>query len=237
MTCGNDYLQTVGIPGLEPSGECPPCGRARVDREHLEQMQATRVEHDDKMMELLSRVGVNVWVHGHLTLDDLKPMVKVPIRKWLDTIASAKKYQPVPGLYLQGEVGTGKTQAAVCVIRELINAGWDRSRIIMDNSREIITEVQDRYSTGRVREYGLARERCGLWILDDVGTEKLTADALRIIEAIIDAREGRPTIITSNYNRGQWAKKWEGMEGWQRLASRMQRYTVVGFEGTDYRKG
>ncbi len=233
--CGRPYQQTTGIPGYEPTGECPGCSRARIDREEREAIQRVVEEHEDKIIDLMHRIGVNIWRHGRLTLEDLHPMARVPLQEWVSRVIALGKYEPINGVFISGPTGTGKTQACASIIREFLGRGFGTHHIIFDRSRAMITQLQDRYTTGNVDAFSEVRRRVPVWILDDAGTEKLTADALRVIEDIIDGREGRPTVITSNLSRKEFAQRWVQMDGWERLASRLQYFTTIGLDGTDHR--
>ncbi|GMV06734.1 MAG: hypothetical protein AMXMBFR53_30090 [Gemmatimonadota bacterium] len=220
-------VAALGLRGLPPY--CPSC------MERLE-AEAPTGELGPDVLDTLDGMGVNVRRHGQLRLDELgdSPAV-MAARDFVAATLSAGTWQEVEGLYLHGPTGTGKSQLAVAVVRELLEAGIPASRIVYDRGRALITQLQDRYGTGQVDEFSERRRRARVWIYEDAGTEKLTPDAFRVIEDIFDRREGCPTLVTSNYTREVMANRWNEMEGWARLRSRLAPYRSVEMSGIDRR--
>lgn len=100
------------------------------------------------------------------------------------------------GLFLYGDVGTGKTFYALCIANALINQG--RSVYFTTLSEQVeklsgFDKVNNRLALDKIRSTDLL-------ILDDVGTERDTEFANEKIFEVLDAREQarKPIIATSN---------------------------------------
>lgn len=197
--------------------------------------RATTSTHPN-VVAAMDEVGINVRRHGHLILEEMERIeARTVIANWVDGVMQAGRWGEVKGLWLWGPTGTGKSQAAVCAVRALLARGIPSSRIVYDRGRAMITQLQDRYSRGDVDSYSQRRRRAAVWIYEDAGTEKLTPDAFRVLEDILDAREGHPTIVTTNHNREGFVRRWREIEGWERLQSRLIPFTPVEFDGKDLR--
>ena len=185
----------------------------------------------------LAAAGVNVRKFGHLTLETMgKSLAQSAALTFALEVKRAGPWDFVRGLYVAGPTGVGKSQLAVSTLRELLEAGY-QGRIVFDRARALITTIQDRYGTGTVEQVEAQRRTAGVWCLDDIGTEKPTADAFRILEDMLDAREGHPTILTSNLTPVELAEHWSAIDVQGRLRSRLgpQNYRAVVIEGDDRR--
>lgn len=191
----------------------------------------------ERSLEALDAMGVNVRQHGHLKIEELEDQGAVAkAMEFVRAALKAGKWRSTNGLYIHGPTGTGKSQLAVSVIRKLIEAGWSEKAIVYDRGRAMITQLQDCYGTNTVDAFSERRRRCKLWVYEDIGTEKLTPDAFRVLEDILDRREGHPTIMTSNLTRKQMAQRWEDVsEGWGRLLSRLHGFDPILVKGVDRR--
>lgn len=188
------------------------------------------------LKEALEAVGVNVRRHGHLTLADLgeQPAVR-EARAFVGSLIRAGRWGEVDGLYLHGSTGTGKSQIAAAIARAVIDAGVSAQRIVYDRARALIQQVQDCYTTGQVDAFTARRGKALLYVYEDAGTEKLTADAYRVMEDIFDRREGHPTIVTSNLTRAQLSQRWQAFDAEGRLHSRLAPFRAVEVVGPDRR--
>jgi len=210
---------------------CPACSAD-------EDAQPTAEDQESRILEELDALDVNVRRHGRLELEDLgeSPAVNAA-KKFVQQTFAAGRWREVRGLYLWGPTGTGKSQIAVSCIRAFLVGGIPRKSIVYDRGRALITQLQDRYGTNRVDEFSKTRQRARVWVYDDAGTERLTDNAFRVVEDILDRREGNPTLITSNLTRQMMATRWNEIEGWARLRSRLGPYDAIEVEGADRRFG
>ena len=92
------------------------------------------------------------------------------------------------GLWLYGDVGTGKTTLAMLVSKTALEAG--RSVAIYSLPR-LLAEIRDTYEEGSRRSYTELLDRLAevdLLHVDDVGAEKTSAWVLEQLYAIVNAR-------------------------------------------------
>lgn len=235
--CGQPFERTVTVIGVARVGPsvCPACEEA--DRIRERDYAEARAPKPTNALDHLAAIGVNVRVFGRLTLEEmLKEPAIVAAFGFVHEVTKAKPHDFVQGLYFAGPTGTGKTQLAVSTLRALLDWGY-QGRIVFDRARALVTTIQDRYGQGNVDDVIEKRRNAGLWVLDDIGTEKPTPDALRIIEDVLDARQGHPTILTSNESPAELAQRWAPHDTQGRFASRLgpMNYRHIVLDGDDRR--
>lgn len=108
------------------------------------------------------------------------------------------------GLWLFGDVGTGKTTLAMLVAKSALEAG--RSVAIYSLPR-LLNEIRRTYEDGNDRSYVDLLDRLAevdLLHVDDLGAEKSSAWVLEQLYAIVNARyeAQRSMVITTNLDRG-----------------------------------
>lgn len=113
------------------------------------------------------------------------------VRKWGEI--REKNY----GLYLWGDVGTGKSFFAGCIANALIDLGIAAR---MASFPQVMAELQADFN--RQAAYIADLVSYPLLVLDDFGVERGTAFVQEMLFSLIDARlrERKPLIITSNIN-------------------------------------
>ena len=136
------------------------------------------------------------------------------------------------GVYLQGDVGRGKTMLACAIFNNYLGQG--RLKFIVVD--ELIRRIKEAFNGGI--EFDLSRYmEAELLILDDLGAEKTTEFVEGEIYNIINYRYNKklPTIITSNINWNDLPEKYE-MNG-KRIASRISEMCgSFNLNGKDYRR-
>jgi hypothetical protein len=219
LTCRECYLEARRIPVV-------PEGKQVQERQGI-----------SHVLQVMERVGVNVRRHGHLKLSELDTKASLMGVEFINDFLQVGLYREMRGLWIFGPTGTGKSQLAVSILRELVEkAGLNERQIVYDRGRAMITQLQDCYGTNTVDAFSDRRRKARLWIYEDAGTEKLTADSFRVLEDIFDRREGHPTIVTSNLSRGKMIERWNGVvEGWERLKSRIAPFRAIEMRGKDLR--
>ena len=103
------------------------------------------------------------------------------------------------GLFVAGDIGTGKTFLVSCLAVDLLRRG----RVVRWSSvSQVLREIRGTFGT-RESEEAVIRRYCrpGLLVLDDLGKERPTEWALEQLFCIVNARyeEGRALVVTSNY--------------------------------------
>lgn len=139
---------------------------------------------------------------------------------------------------ISGIAGAGKTHAAVGIFREILH----RERRLQEKGRqgfatmkEIILDIQDTYggksetTTKKVVEF---YSNIPLLIIDDIGVEIVTPDALQWIEYIVDRRWSNEefTIYTTNLSMSKIALAYK-----DRIASRLSDAGQLQLTGKDRR--
>ena len=227
-------------------GRCEDC----CDKDEETVVGAPAPSHKGRILVLMDEAGVNVRQHGRCTLtegttrgkhfdsSECGPEPLEAATQFVYDMLNAGRWGSVQGLLLMGTLGSGKTHLAAAIVRAaLLDKGIDPARVIFDRADRLITEIQDTYGTGGTSAILERRERAQLLVIDDLGREKARPDTLRILVDLVNAREGHPTVITSNQTPDGLVNRFGKGEGWQRLASRLgpQNFRHVTVQGHDRR--
>lgn len=158
-------------------------------------------------------------------LEHLPPKLKKMFNTWMDDLTYS--------LYLSGSVGSGKTYAAIAVLKkiyELKKRDWQIyiTSFVLDN--ELLKANRDGGEEYVLQKY----KECHVLYIDDLGAQRITdrviAQYIHIIEWRIDHEQ--PTIFTSNFKVHELEKNFG-----DRLASRLAEAEQIVFPKKDYRKG
>ena len=129
---------------------------------------------------------------------DMDQQLLRPIRGFVRNIG--RNLDEGHGLWLYGDVGTGKTSIAMLVSKAVLEAG--RSVAIYSMPR-LLADIKETYEESSQRSYMQLFERlCGVDLLhiDDLGAEKRTEWVLEQLYAIVNERwqEQKSMIVTTN---------------------------------------
>jgi DNA replication protein DnaC len=179
--------------------------QAKQRQAEAEATEARRAARNVELLDLLAGAGVNTAEHGRSTLEtwDARASGPEPVaaaREFLRATRTAGRHDAVPGLYLHGPTGTGKTHLAVGVIRELLSdPAWPPAGIVFDHAAELVARIQATYG-GKGDTFAELERRFNarVWVLDDLGTERATDDVALHLTLIFTRRALRPTLVTSN---------------------------------------
>ena len=192
-------------------------------------------------LDWLQALGVNTRKHGNATFSTFDgtaaPRAVHASEEFAAEAVTAGRHSRVRGLYLVDQAkGTGKSHLAVAIM-QWVHERRPKLRIVFDPSDRLITRIQDSYGTGTTDALIEKRRAAGLYVLDDLGREKGTDDALRTLATILDEREGAPTVITSNALPHELARRYHDAGLWDRVASRLGDvvYRYVRVPGRDRR--
>lgn len=232
------YVDGVRVPMLEPT--CDACLEEEAAKLARAQLRVTDAKPAPTVVDWLAGLGVNTRKHGTATLETFDasdaPLALRATREFVEDVVASGRHDRVRGIYLAGPTGSGKSHLAVAALRAIHEARPEVS-VLYEPADRLVTRVQDTYGSGGTDSFIEARARAGIYVLDDLGREKPTVDALRVLATILDEREGGPTIITSNQLPHELAARHAEGVDWERVSSRLgdRVYRFVRVKGRDRR--
>lgn len=198
-----------------------------------------RREEERKQREYMTRVMSNRAVgfpdkelmHCTFATDDgTTPVIANAMKAYVDNFSEFRKSGK--GLLLYGDVGTGKTFYAACIVNALIDKGYP---CLMTNFSRLTNQIAGMWE-GK-QEYIDSLRMFALVAIDDLGVERDTEYMNENVTTIIDSlyRAKVPMIITSNYTPKQLTDDCEIRK--KRVYDRMlERCHPVMVNGTSRRK-
>lgn len=148
----------------------------------------------------------------------------------------AYQFGKKPGnLLLFGAPGLGKTHLSAAIAREVSGKGYS---VVYDTAAHVFEQFEaQKFSREEDEEISADVERvlqCDLLILDDLGTEMVTAFVQSALYRIVNTRlmEKKSTILNTNLTPGELARRYS-----PQIASRIEgEYQILPFLGEDIRK-
>lgn len=198
-----------------------------------------RLEEERKQREYMTRVMSNRAVgfpdkelmHCTFDTDDgSTPVLTNAMKAYVENFPEFRKSGK--GLLLYGDVGTGKTFLAACIVNALIDKGYP---CLMTNFSRLTNQIAG-MREGK-QEYIDSLRMFALVAIDDLGVERDTEYMNENVTTIIDSlyRAKVPMIITSNYTPKQLTDDCEIRK--KRVYDRMlERCHPVMVNGTSRRK-
>ncbi len=148
----------------------------------------------------------------------------------------AYQFGKKPGnLLLFGAPGLGKTHLSAAIAREVSGKGYS---VVYDTAAHVFEQFEaQKFSREEDEEISADVERvlqCDLLILDDLGTEMVTAFVQSALYRIVNTRlmERKSTILNTNLTPGELGRRYS-----PQIASRIEgEYQILPFLGEDIRK-
>lgn len=204
-----------------PTGLCDDCEAQRLNDEAEAARQVRvgfrAVNGQAEYVERLKGFGVSDPRLWRCSLDNFdasdSPEALEAARSFVRAVLAGKGREGMRWLFLTGPTGNGKTHLLIGIDRALWVAGYDR-KVILDLMPAFVRRVQQSYSRNPGRADALIQQRidCDVWLCDDLGRGKQSADAVRIANEIGCERTMRPTAWTSNYLRTGLAERHDDYE-------------------------
>lgn len=160
-------------------------------------------KHREYMTKVMSNRAVGFpdkeLIHCTFDNDDgATPVLTNAMKSYVENFPEFRKNGK--GLLLYGDVGTGKTYLAACVVNALIDNGYP---CLMTNFSRLTNQIAGMWD-GK-QEYIDSLSMFALIAIDDLGVERDTGYMNENVTTIIDSlyRAKVPMIITSNYTPKQ----------------------------------
>lgn len=134
-------------------------------------------------------------------------------------------------LLFVGDTGLGKTHLSLAIVSAVLNKGYG---VVYGPAGKLFSAVEkEHFSYSGETEKRDSLLGCDLLVIDDLGTEFLSAFTVSLVNDIIDSRllSGKPTVISTNLSLSELEKRYTA-----RVASRiLGNYDMRRFIGDDIR--
>ncbi|WP_054711238.1 ATP-binding protein [Bacillus sp. JCM 19041] len=173
----------------------------------------------------------------HVTLETYAPQTKTQADALALSYRFIRDFNPKQacGILFSGGTGVGKSHLAQAMTKELINKGFSGLFITVP---QLLTVIKSSYDRGSKKsEYELLQrlKSIAILVLDDIGSEYKKDDgngwAVSKLFEVIDARLGKATIYTTNYE-GEQLHKEVGDRNFSRL---LYQTKLLRIDGPDFR--
>lgn len=196
----------------------------------LKENDLRKKENIKKMFEEKSLINVEL---QKATLDNYVPtteLLQKAKKIAIKYVNSYSKDNPI-NILLFGNYGTGKSHLSVGITKALMDKEITSIFISMPKLHTKLRDTYNKKSQQSEAEIMKALEDIDLLVLDDIGAEKDTEWANSKLFEILDSRQGKHTIFTTNLNENN-LKAHVGERNYSRL---MYNTHLVKMTGDDYR--
>lgn len=152
------------------------------------------------------------------------------VAKWL------VEDKPEKGAYFYGGSGTGKTFLASIVAQEYLGDGY---RVIFGDVPSLLSDIKATFDTKESTAAFIEElVSADLLVLDDIGVENVTEWSTEQLYRLINGRynEGKPTLVTSNYDFDGLAERYKTSVIANRLTGRLREKSAIAFFGNHDRR-
>lgn len=193
---------TVAIVG-EPVQECSACDIVAARRR-----------------QKFGKLGPTQSPYDRYTFDEF-PVTTAAMKNTRTHLATLSVKRP-SHVFLWGPVGSGKTSLASCLYRAWQDGGAAGMWFTVPGLLDAIRAGFDR-ETRTYQASDLVAAVCSvpLLLLDDLGAERVTDWVAGQLYSVVNSREERPTIFTSNLDLAGLCDRLGGLDG-ERIVSRIQ---------------
>ena len=168
-------------------------------------------------------------------------------KRFLNPKSNTAKLDLNKGYYFHGQVGTGKTDMAVSLLKNIVlNAEpvleYERLRLpenlgLFVSVPVMLLNIRSAFKSETTDESDLIKKyvKPEVLVMDDLGTEKITDWVMQTLYVLINSRyeEEKQTIITSNYSLEDIRKNLN-----DKITSRITAMTeIIELKGIDRRSG
>lgn len=241
-----EEMQAVGFPAnyLDDSPMCSKCGDTGYDGTSVCSclMELYREEQRKELSRMLD-LGADTFDAFNIDYYDDTPDPKTGVspRGNMDFIyETCVRYAEKFGmarmnLLLSGGTGLGKTFLSTCIAKAVSDKGFS---VVYDTAPELFARMEDD-KFGRGGDPDALREdverdfRCDLLIIDDLGTEMITAFTVSALYSLLNSRlvTGKKTVINTNMPPEELRRRYS-----PQIASRLEgEYQLLRFYGRDIR--
>ncbi|MED3351788.1 ATP-binding protein [Bacillus thuringiensis] len=132
-----------------------------------------------------------------------------PAAKFIELVTSFKKGD---SFYLYGQVGRGKSHLASAAHHLLLEGGISSLFINFPTMFSLFKQSYDKATPFSESDLYKAIYESEMLILDDLGVGSINEWRAEIIYNVLNSRQGRSTIFTSNFHPNELNKKFESRE-------------------------
>lgn len=240
--CGNDYeVYDFYIQGVKKGTNafCEYCYKKEQDELLAKEAMESR---NRALLQRYEQISVIPFELENVTFSDYIPKNELQQNALDLSLSYAKGGLDRTTLFFQGDTGLGKSHLSYCIYKTFIDK---LVPAIFVDLPSLLTKIKNSfgYKDGSENQEKILKSlsNCELLVLDDIGAEYVKPDAngfeswaADILFQIVNSRQGKKTIYTTNFNSAQLAQKYGMMS--KRIISRMMNNAkVIKIEGQDHR--